>query len=236
MKKQKWSVVLLVSLLGFLLGVPCGQASQVMLPILPAELLKCLPTAGTDWKMEVSKAEHVFNIYPLSIAERVFTRQQAAIAAETSAASAPESVKITLVDVANNVLLVENFEQDREKKAKRIAVNSLTGYRMPQEGEADRVEILVQNRLLLTVVFISPTTDKVDEWLDKIDANGLQKLAAEKAWYSAKNKYDFTKEYIDELDPKKSKKVVSTLAAAKPDPKAKDKPESEPEVEQSQAE
>jgi hypothetical protein len=240
--KRRISLVLLVAF--FSLNAPVvfyGQKGQILLPINPGELLKFMPTAEPGWVMSSSTAEHVLDTYPLSSAKRIFTRQKAEnLPANEVAAVADtgEKLEVFLVDMADNRHSVEHFEKSKAPSAKRVAVGKLSGFRVPLEGEADRVEVLIQERIVLVFVLTSGSKDTVDKWLDKIDTDGLEKLAAEKAWYSAKKDYDFTKEYINELDPKKYRKTIFSLSPIDPDPKAKDEPEprSEPQAEQPQAE
>jgi hypothetical protein len=198
-----------------------AQERGSLLPVRPAELLKCLPPAEEGWVLKASGGEHVLNIRPMSQAERTYIREAnpgAPAPAPTGAVPPAETLRINIVDIADNGVFAENFELNREK-AKKITVGAISAYRVPQEGEADHLEALLFKRFVVTVVLAAPAGGAADKWLSKIDLQALESAANKKEFFSRKTDVNFVSERVDELNPKRTRSTVWSIAPEPlPDP------------------
>lgn len=204
------TILILLLAAGSFTSLCPGEERGSLLPISPGDLLKCLPAAPAGWMLTASKGEHLLNFRPMSRAERTFTRPLPPDPA-SPAGGQLETVKVSLIDVADTGGLVETFEE-RRTSAQKISIGSLPAFRMPGTGESDRVEMLLLDRFILTVTLQSPSGGKVDPWVEKFNGHLLRSLAGKREFFSRKESYDFAAEKIDELNPKRSKKVFWSIA------------------------
>lgn len=205
------SAVAMICCAVFILVGQKSYGRESLLPVHSADLLKCLPPAEPGWTMTVSKAEHILNSYPLTKAERVYTRPIPDVSGLPNAPVSVEKLSVTIVDVANNRDLVENFNQRRESSG-AISFGGIPGLRLAQTGEADHIEVLLFGRFIATIALTTPRIEKADQWIAKINFKALEALAQKKSYYSMDENSDFVAERVDELNPKRTKKFVWTIA------------------------
>jgi hypothetical protein len=188
-----------------------AQDRGFLLPVPPAHLLKCLPPASAPWTLTASKGKHELNLLPMSKAERTYTRPLPANPAAPAGEKQIETVKIRLIDIGDMGSVSETFDE-RRSHAQKTSIGSLPAYRLPGTGEADKVEMLLLNRFVVTLTLLSPQPGKVDAWVEKINGHMLRSLADKQEFFSPKESYEFVAEKVDELNPKQSKKIVWSIA------------------------
>lgn len=191
----------------------CQETATFLLPIRPAELLKFLPEPQTGWRLTASNAKHVVRNRPLSKASRELVRDPSP--GDPSPTEAKQSLaRITLLDMAGNTELAALFSGEAAPgdKGGRLTVNGMPGIRRPTPEESDHLEVLAYNRFIITVVLIGPDPAKAEDWLKRINLEGLRQAAAKETRYDPRKDLEFLVDRVDELDPKRTRSARFSIA------------------------
>jgi hypothetical protein len=190
----------------------------VILPVRPAELLKQLPEAQPEWKLTASNARHLPRTRPQARAFREY--QKIPPPPQPGAEPGkPSLVRITVLDTVSNSEIKELFRGPAAGEGgTKLNLSGFPAIRTPFPNEDDHVDVLAQDRFLVTIALIGPDAGKAEDWLKRVNWDGLRKAAAHKTPFDPKKELVFMVERVDELNPSRTRTARYAIA-----------PESDPE-------
>jgi hypothetical protein len=197
-----------------------GQnAASGVLPLRPAELLKQLPAPQPDWKLTASNAKHLPRTHPQARAFREYLK----LPAPGQPAIEPEKqsvVRITLLDTVSNSEISELFRGTASGEGgSKLTLNGFPAIRSSFPKETDHVDVLAHDRFLVTIALIGPDAGKPEDWLKRVNWEGLRKAAANKTYFDPKKELVFMVERVDELNPARTRTARFSIApASDPEP------------------
>jgi hypothetical protein len=184
---------LALGLLLFLLG--SLQAAEIRLPVRPADLLKCLPPSGPDWRLTVSSAAGLKQNPPKSKAVREY------VSLHPEEGKPPAKVQLTLVDTCGDPVLLDLFSGP-------LTIAGQPARRAANPNGSERTEVLLLKRFLLYVTASPEDGAKIDRWISQVDLAALQRAAAASGTADDSQNFAFTVERVDELNPQRNASAV----------------------------
>jgi hypothetical protein len=127
-------------------------------------------------------------------------------------------VRITVVDIGSNRELAEVFrEGSLTEKATRLTISGMPAIRTDRPDETEHLDVLAHNRFLITVALIGPASGKAEEWVKRINLDGLRQIAAQENRFDPRKDLEFLVERVDELNPSRTRTARYSIAGD-PDP------------------
>jgi hypothetical protein len=235
MKKQTVSIPWCISAFSFIkiflflvvTILPSLGGEMALVPVRPAELLKCFPVVEADWKITLSTAEDLSSKWPRTVAKRSYT-----VHGENVDPAKPPvpiaTVKFILVDTAGFPATLTYFAEPKPGEeappGERLKLAGMPVIRNQTENGKKVAEALIKERFLFRVeVSLIPQGDeesenkkaeklKPEDWIVKMDTNTLAKLAETKEMVSLSSRNNVEIQFIDELNPKRSNTINWSFA------------------------
>lgn len=183
-----------------------------VIPVRPAELLRCLPAPEPGWKMTISTAAHLRQNPPQSTATREYILPNDA--SVNPDGTNPIMLRVVLHDTAGDPDLRAMYSQTAANNSpgQWFSLEGMPAVRLEVPGKTGHVEGLVYDRFVLKLILSGPAKDRPEKWFGSINLPALRQLAAKPEQIDTDKTYEFNMEVVDELNPDRSRTLKFEIA------------------------
>lgn len=180
---------------------------QVLAPLKPQILLRALPQAPEGWKLVGSAGEIVADQSIESLAERSYR-----LPAENPGGETP-FVKFSILDTAKRGDILKRFSNFQAGPVREgieaILIDEMPTFQSEGEGFV-KFETLIDQRFIVTVLFMDANEPHLEDWLGKIRLSLLRDEAKQSGSVDLSRPVRIIE--IDELNPSLNNVYLMTLS------------------------
>ena len=149
-----------------------AQSHKPLLPVAPAELIKCLPSAPADWKMTESSAKSFFVSWICAQATREFERPAPIPAQAVATPPPPYVTRLRVMDTGYYPSFngdFENFRVGKYSNAESFVISGMPARKITITSTRERLRVSVRGRFIVEVETDNQLSNSGQAWLQFFD-------------------------------------------------------------------
>jgi hypothetical protein len=182
----------------------------------PAEILKLLPPAPTNWKVTSSRASNQVTSWVLTIAQKSF--ESVVQPADPKTGPITMKTSITLIDTAGEDMWggqFDNFKPSSSGNRELILIGGCPAIILKGQQGKELLTMSINNRFKVQLTTENQPVNSAKAWAATLDINKLNESArASKTLATLPNEVPI--ELVDELNPNNNRHVMQPIRKTPP--------------------
>lgn len=213
---MKRLIIIALVLLAIPIDAQEKSAASHYAPVSPAEILKLLPPAPTNWKITSSRASNQVTSWVLTIAQKSLEYTPPPDPAQPNKPPLTMKTSITLIDGGGEPLSgsqFDNFAPGNLGNLEKFVIANCPAILTKAQAGQERLTMSIGQRFLVTLVLENQPPNSAKSWAQMLNIPKFTAAAASTKPMAALPS-EVQIELVDELNPKNNRRVVQPIRPA----------------------